>query len=355
VAERQEKKHALTLRASESEDVKAFEVRIEAGRPTIIVGYNATLKSAIARSFVYCRESTRAYELLGPTLQELGIEFTLSDPDLPCNTLKGFVPDSRLVFRSVIVGLAERYEEILRNIKIIKTFISGDEARRIESELNAIESGLNESLKVMGLKFLDDLEEFKRRASSKVVCEVRRVFDETLDEIVRELREKYEVQISPEAIVPLEIVEMRWRELSPRVRVRMPEIRIWDKRLKREVVVTNVSSSIIASLLHEYLIYFLSIPQTKILVIEEPEEAMTPLQQVFTMKFLVKALQQMDRVFGVDTYVVITTHSPYIAFAERDAVNLYFARYEVVEGEKGKIVIDEEKPHRPFLLADLLL
>jgi len=347
------KRKVLILQASENEAVKAFKVRVEAGRPTIIVGYNATLKSAIARSFMYCGKSTRAYELLGPTLQELNIEFTLSDPDLPCNALKGFVPDSRLVFRSVIVGLTERYGKILDNVESIKRLISEDEARRIESELNAIESGLNESLKVMGLKFLDDLEEFKRRASSKAVYEVRRVFDETLDEIVRELRERYEVQISPEAIVPLEIIEMRWHELSPRVK--MPEIRVWDKRLKREITVTNVSSSIIASLLHEYLTYFLSIPQTKILVIEEPEEAMTPLQQVFTMKFLAKALQHIDRIFGVETYAIITTHSPYIAYAERDAVNLYFARYEVVEGEKGKIVIDEEKPHSPFLLADFLL
>jgi len=344
---------ALILQAYGNENVKTFEVSVEAGRPTVIVGYNATLKSAIARSFMYCRVSTRIYELLDPILQELGIEFTLSDTNLICGALKGFVPDSRLAFRSIAFKLIEKYREILSYIESIKARIEEGEIKRIERELNAIESRLNESLKIVGLKFLDDLEEFKRRASRKAVIEVRRIFDETLNEIVRELRERYEVQISPEAIVPLEIVEMHWHELSPRVR--MPEIRVWDKRLKREVMVTNVSSSIIASLLHEYLIYFLSIPQTKILVIEELEEAMTPLQQVFTMKFLVKALQHTDKMFGVDTYVVITTHSPYIAFAERDAVNLYFARYEVVEGEKGKIVIDEEKPHRPFLLADLLL
>lgn len=66
---------------------------------------------------------------------------------------------------------------------------------------------------------------------------------------------------------------------------------------------------------------FFSIPaSTRVFIVEEPEEEMTPLQQVAYVETLKKLAAEIPG----ENYVVLTTHSPYIAGVS-DQPSYYFS------------------------------
>lgn len=77
---------------------------------------------------------------------------------------------------------------------------------------------------------------------------------------------------------------------------------------------------------------------------EEPEEAMTPLQQIA----YVETLKALAREMPGENYVVLTTHSPYIA-GTSDQPSYYFSF------ENGKFTCEPTTIPPPMAKADALL
>jgi hypothetical protein len=119
-----------------------------------------------------------------------------------------------------------------------------------------------------------------------------------------------------------------------------------DRRLKSGRVPLNlVSTTVAAALLWGLTIRFFSIPASaRVFVVEEPEEAMTPLQQVA----YVEALKALAREIPGENYVVLTTHSPYIAGAS-DQPSYHFSF------ENGKFTCSPASVPLPMAKADALL
>jgi hypothetical protein len=100
--------------------------------------------------------------------------------------------------------------------------------------------------------------------------------------------------------------------------------KVHDKRLDKSVPLNLASTTIAAALLWTLTLYFFSIPvSARLFAVEEPEEAMTPLQQVA----YVDVLKALAREIPGDNYVVLTTHSPYIA-GESDKILYFYFSFE---------------------------
>jgi hypothetical protein len=335
----------LTLKIDGNSYIEGSTIEVE--DLAILVGYNATLKSIIARTFLHCEEKGGVAEF--STLRDLNISYVIDPADLPCNSLKGYIPDARIMLRE----LYSSYERILELVKHLDSIAErvrrpGKETPIDESEIENVKSMFQEIISRLGLKMVTDVVEFKKRAGSWLLERVRRIYEDVLNDLARKLRDDYEEEVASEEIAPLEVLEIEEGE-------GLPALRVYDKRFRNEVRHSLLSSSIVAPLLIEYIISFMSLPPAKesksrILVIEEPEEALTPLQQVLIMRFLYRALKEMDELIKAKTFVIVTTDSPYVAFAA-DA-KLYFLRFD---RKSNRITISEDKPHTPFVLADLLL
>ncbi len=335
----------LTLSINESVYVERFTMDVR--DLAVLVGYNGTLKSIIARTFLYCGgEEDRA---VSPTLGDLGVSYVIDPADLPCNSIRGYVPDARVMLRELygsygmILDLIRYLEDMARRVKKL-----GGETPIDVGEIDSVKHRIREIISRLGLRMVSGVVEFKRRAGSWLLERARRIYEDVLNDLARKLRDDYGEEVAPEEIAPLEVLEIEEGN-------GLPVLRVYDKRFGNEVRRSMLSSSVVAPLLIEYIISFMSLPPAKepksrILVIEEPEEALTPLQQVLIMRFLYRALKEMDELIKAKTFVIVTTHSPYVAFAT-DA-DLYFLRFN---RESNKVAISRDKPHTPFILADLLL
>jgi predicted ATP-dependent endonuclease of OLD family len=89
--------------------------------------------------------------------------------------------------------------------------------------------------------------------------------------------------------------------------------------------------------------------QFKILIVEEPEEAMSPPQQVLFMMFIRKALDEVKRLMpDKPIFIVITTHSPYITTSVSDVDTYYF----YFDRERKIFTAISTPPTRPFIYAE---
>jgi predicted ATP-dependent endonuclease of OLD family len=81
------------------------------------------------------------------------------------------------------------------------------------------------------------------------------------------------------------------------------------------------TEKVATALLWKLTLRFFSIPaSTRVFIVEEPEEEMTPLQQVAYVETLKKLAAEIPG----ENYVVLTTHSPYIAGVS-DQPSYYFS------------------------------
>lgn len=297
------------------------EIEVRPGRPTVFLGLNATLKSVVARS-------------LGgwpPTLRDVGSDFDV-EPELNSDEwIMELIPDYRLVLRQAL-----RVDEARKRIQDHLE----DLASRHENEREAIDRTLGDFSQVVDvlhplcLRYL----EAKKKASSRLQA---RLIDK-LYEKTRELAEKVGV-LKAEDILPLDVEIFREPGEGGWVRVR-------DERVRRDIRTDCVSSAFAAILTLKHIINVLAdiSHDKKLIVMEEPEEASTPIQQVLFSRFVEEALEEE----GIgEVYLVITTHSPFVAYSFSSPSIYYF--YYDYEAKKFKAV--EEKVGKPFMMADLAM
>jgi predicted ATPase len=103
-------------------------------------------------------------------------------------------------------------------------------------------------------------------------------------------------------------------------------------------------------LLFKTLALAMSIPIPKLVVIEEPEYALAPLQQVVLARFIGASLSKAKEL-GHATYIILATLSPYIALGAENA-RVYYSMYSPKE---RKFVAEESWHAREFALASLHL
>ena len=103
-------------------------------------------------------------------------------------------------------------------------------------------------------------------------------------------------------------------------------LKVRDERINRDIALNHVSSALAAVLMLKHLISALADAQhpKKLVVVEEPEEASAPVQQVLFSRFIERALREED--VG-EVYLVITTHSPFIAYSFSNP-RLYYFYYD---------------------------
>jgi len=148
--------------------------------------------------------------------------------------------------------------------------------------------------------------------------------------------EKFKDEITPNDILPL-YVDVLDKD----------KIYVYDRRVNMAIELSSVSSAIVATLQFLIITYMFATPHdSRILVVEEPEESMSPIQQVVFMRYL----NELMKYYGGTNIVLITTHSPYIAFAT-DSKN-YLAKYD--HANKVFTLLPSEVP-RSFIYGDVLL
>jgi hypothetical protein len=345
----------------EGQELAGFTLELD--KLTILVGYNSTFKSMIARTIVQQLSTTdtstdvKAY---GKTLLDLGYDCSV-EPSVTATSL--MIPDFRAILRILYYKeptIREFYEYGRKARDTISKLT--DEGKLGWAEAGVMRKPLDlveEIINVIALGLLKEYERYRLRSTPSVQAKLINLMEELAKEMSEKMWEKYNEPLAVEDILPLEL----WSYDAlchcggggevPQGRG-LPLLRAKDRRFGRIIEDMWFSSSIAALMLYELTTVFLSTPVPKdslrLFVIEEPEETMAPIQQVHYMNFLNKAIETADKMLETNTLVILTTHSPYIAYAV-DAKR-YFLTYD---REKRKIVVVEKGPHKPFVLADILL
>ncbi len=337
--------------------------KLELNKLTILVGYNSTFKSMIARTIVQRLSGMDASidaKAYGKTLLDLGYDCFV-EPSVTATSL--MIPDFRVILRilfysePIVRDLREHSREARNMIsKLVEEGrLSLKEAGVMERTLDLIEMFID----VIALRLLKEYERYRVRSTPSLLAKLINLRDELAKEMSEKMLKNYDELLAVGDILPLELwsYEVPYQSKGGREVPQsrgLPLLRIRDRRFDKVIEDMWFSSSIAALMLYELTTVFLSTPVPKdswrLLVIEEPEETMAPIQQVHYMNFLDRAIKIADEMMKTNTLVVLTTHSPYIAFAA-DAKR-YFLTYD---RERGKIVIAEKGPHKPFVLADVLL
>jgi hypothetical protein len=328
--------------------------KLELNKLTIFIGYNSTLKSMIARTIVERLSGTDAsidVKAYGRTLLDLGYNCFVEPLSVTATSL--LIPDFRVILRMLyysepIVRDLREYSSEARNMisKLVgEGRLSLKEAGVMERTLDLIEKLID----VIALRLLEEYGRYRLRSTPSLLAKLINLRDALAKEMSKKMK-NYDELLAEENILPLEL----WSYDVPYKGRGLHLLRVKDKRFGKIIEDMWFSSSIAVLMLYELTTVFLSTPvpedSWRLLVIEEPEETMTPIQQVHYMNFLDRAIKIADEMMKTNTLVVLTTHSPYIAFAT--GAKRYFLTYD---RERGKIVIAEKGPHKPFVLADVLL
>jgi len=323
----------ISINVKESDIVKSAEINIYPGL-NIFVGYNAAFKSATARTAAYCKDDGEASKFR-PNLLDLGVDVETKDQGKICSLYRAIVEDTRISLRKLLL----KRDTIIKIHENLKQLENSDEPL-VSSLVPKIKNDVSDLLDGLIAKELKDLADMKKRVPSSIISTFYKIYSDVYDDLLNRLKQLYP-DIDPTAITPLEVEELDVEEDRWTIRFR-------DRRFNRVLTYNTLSTSIIIPILFEYTIAFLSLPRDKMLIIEEPEESMTPLQQVFYIKFLEAAVEESNKRW--ETYVIITTHSPYMALPV--SAKKYFFGFSKSE---RKIVIEAEKPLKAFTLADFLM
>lgn len=126
-----------------------------------------------------------------------------------------------------------------------------------------------------------------------------------------------------------------------------PSVIVRDRRTDEPVPLIAASSTIAAAILWDLAPLFFAVPaDARMLVVEEPELAMTPLQQIA----FIRALRKIAERASGENYVIVTTHTPYVA-ASCDQPSLLFS----FDTSKKVFEVKETNYPPPFTKADYLL
>jgi predicted ATPase len=336
----------ITLSAK-GNSVEIPEIVIDSWRPAVFLGMNSTLKSMVARSLVWER----------PNLGDLGVQLSIKvdgeevkEKEDMCTARAEclYIEDARLILRLGLPTLAS-IESELRNIEY---FAESVRERAVFELLKESAKRLRMIIyeKLFGIisKYCD----YRSRISDEIYI---RLYSDVLGNVKRRLEDELKKletsgikDVSIDNVFPMD-VDVDCKEFEKR----NIKIRIFDYRLKKHVPLEHVSSAIAAVMTFKLVAYFLSTyidKQFKILVIEEPEEAMSPPQQVLFAMFLRNALDEVKTLYNHQpVFTVITTHSPYISLSISDADTYYF----YFDTEKKVFTATRTPPARPFVYAEV--
>lgn len=328
------------------------EIALSNDRPTILIGLNASLKSIIARTFLegmfsekykqtfnkislgtqtFPDEST-VKRYLKPTLSTLGVNYEISyKGELGESLLLDYIADSRIVLRSFFVV----NDKIKNLVDIIKNELND----RSEFVLPLID----EIIGKMGFDFVRKYVCLKGEVDANSLTEMNNILSQLIKSASKEL------EIDETELMPLDVeITGKCSDITRNDFA----VHIRDKRFKKKIEAHHVSTSVSSFLLIKYLTIVLSNANydSKIIIIEEPEQAMAPPQQVLFMKILEEMLRYTVEGQNIGkAFVLLTTHSPYISLVNVPA-NHYFIslnknkELKVVEGDAGST----------FLMANLL-
>lgn len=190
--------------------------------------------------------------------------------------------------------------------------------------------------------FIEDLVEIKGKAPLEYATTLWNEQERIINEVMKELKDLFEDHGKVKsAIMPLTVAIQGDKRV---------DTIIYDRRFNTRIEASGVSTSVIAPLLFDYVTSFCGIPGDKVLVIKEPEESITPLQQVVFAKYLVSIIDKNKELLRDRIYVVLTIHSSYIlAFSEKTLIK--FFNYDPVE----KKIVVENKPYKSYALAEAIL
>jgi phosphoribosylformylglycinamidine (FGAM) synthase PurS component len=331
--------------SAEGNGVETPEIVIDSWRPAVFLGMNSTLKSMVARSLVWER----------PNLGDLGVQLSIKVDDEEVKedmcTARAeclYIEDARLILRLGLPTLAS-IESELRNIEY---FAESVRERAVFELLKESAKRLRMIIyeKLFGIisKYCD----YRSRISDEIYI---RLYSDVLGNVKRRLEDELKKletsgikDVSIDNVFPMD-VDVDCKEFEKH----NIKIRAFDYRLKKHVLLEHVSSAIAAVMTFKLVAYFLSTyidKQFKILVIEEPEEAMSPPQQVLFAMFLRKALDEVKTLYNHQpVFTVITTHSPYIPLSITDADTYYF----YFDTEKKVFTATRTPPARPFIYAEV--
>lgn len=332
----------------ESDFLEKAELKMKPGI-LVLSGLNATMKSIAARTFLVNPTDKTTVDRYSPNFITLGANVVFTDDHvniLPRARIL-LVPDSRIITRALL-SLRSQIRNL--NSKLKRIIESPLAVRRaLPSEIADIEWLLRYVLNNLGLEFVENVYKEKGKATWGIVSEIYKELEGVIEDVIRDLKDVIgEIVVTSQAIIPLDVSIENPEEL---------ELTIYDRRFKRTISVETVSTSIIAPMLFDLVTAFLSQHGGKergcqgIVVIEEPEEGMTPLQQVVFARYLERATKKSMELTGCENYVVITTHSPYIAYAFSSDVQI---KYFGFDSSKNKIVV-EDKPFKSFAMADIAI
>jgi predicted ATPase len=334
----------ITLSAK-GNGIEIPEIVIDSWRPAVFLGMNSTLKSMATRSLIWER----------PNLGDLGVQLSIKvdgeevKEDM-CTARAEclYIEDARLILRLGLPTLAS-IESELRNIEY---FAESVRERAVFEQLKESAKRLRMIIyeKLFGIisKYCD----YRSRISDEIYI---RLYSDVLGNVKRRLEDELKrletsgiKDVSIDNVFPMD-ADVDCKEFEKH----NIKIRIFDYRLKKPVLLEHVSSAIAAVMTFKLVAYFLSTyidKQFKILIIEEPEEAMSPPQQVLFAMFLHKALDEVKTLYNHQpVFTVITTHSPYIPLSISDADTYYF----YFDTEKKVFTATRTPPARPFIYAEI--
>jgi hypothetical protein len=310
--------------ASPEMPVEPFEIELVSGRVVSFVGYNATLKSLTARAVMHelCKTATKGARAqfinrLEARTENAARALRVEISNTPENALLYLADDQRLVLRAYFSSL----ERTISGLESYASSVAEGGAR--DAMLSLIDE-----LKYSLAPQLEDYIEMKGFEDFDLLHMVLKVFDEKLENLSKQ------TAVDRDVLLPLDI------EVAPHQCI------VRDRRFKgKEVPLDLASTTVAAALLWKLTLRFFSIPaSTRVLIVEEPEEAMTPLQQVA----YVETLRGLAAEIPGENYVVLTTHSPYIAGVS-DQPSYYFSY------ENGRFTCRPAAVAPPMTKADALL
>ncbi|OYT37408.1 MAG: hypothetical protein B6U89_07315 [Desulfurococcales archaeon ex4484_58] len=315
-----------------------IELIFEENKSTIFVGLNASLKSITARSLGKWK----------PNLESIGISYEVIYNDRtqydPGEWLLDIIEDSRLILRAWLKS-EETLSIINRYIEGWKSTIEGQsDLRSMIEEFNKVSKQLENLLNELGLSFVNNYLRLKKGLDTSKFSQIMNILETTKKEVLEKIK-GFGEELTIENLLPLDV------EVMGEPYYGMEWIVMRDLRNKMKIKRETISSSVASALLFKYVAAFLSNVEyeKKLIIIEEPEEALAPLQQVLFMLFLDKTLSNSEELDIGENYVVITTHSPYIALAPRNKRTYYFS---IVD---RTLKIEESIPRKPFILGEYLL
>jgi len=348
------------LRLEIDKDQEVIEpsiIKAEKNRITVFVGFNATLKSMVARSF-----DPRG--IISNNLNSIGVKYDLfyneaqcivkgrhADPSpSECETFRVyFLDEARIALRKYLAESRSRVENLrekLQNtIKYIFAIAPPTDVKRkeeLQSEAEKLIDELIENIEELALGILHEYIRIKPQIHIEDLNNALKIRDKVLEEMLK--KEGFKKRgISSDIVLPLtvyaSIIEKDGR----------PQISIVDKRFGKKIELLNVSSTIASILLFDFIALFYAVPSDrKVLIVEEPELGMTPLMQVAFMKYASRLCSESK----YETYLIFTTHSPYIAAAGVEGVDSYYLGFDPY---KKRFVVEEGKHLKPFSLADLAI